>query len=75
MTNIATHRGTLKTLDGKLEAPGADFDALKGEIITFYRLIETEVAELLTLLDEVTRVVEEWGTEEGGGCLGPAVCD
>ena len=70
-TNISTHRGTLKALDGKLETPGVDFDSLKGEIITFYRLIETEVAELTALKDDVKKMVEKWKTLSAGQSLAP----
>ncbi len=70
-TNIATHRGTLKTLDGKIEAPGADFDSLKGEIIAFYRLIEQEVADLTALKEDVKQMVEKWKTLQAGGSLAP----
>jgi tetratricopeptide (TPR) repeat protein len=70
-TNIATHRGTLKTLDGKIEAPGADFDALKGDIISFYRTIELEVAELTALKDDVKQMVEKWKTLQAGQSLAP----
>ena len=72
-TTIATHRGTLKTLDGKLEAPGANFDALKGEIITFFRLIEQEVADLNALKDDVKKMVEKWKSLQAGqsGSLAP----
>jgi len=70
-TNISVHRGTLKALDGKLDAPGVDFDSLKGEIITFYRLIEGEVAELTALKDDVKKMVEKWKTLQSGGSLAP----
>jgi len=70
-TNIATHRSTLKTLDGKIEAPGADFDALKGDIISFYRTIELEVAELTALKDDVKQMVEKWKTLQAGQSLAP----
>jgi len=70
-TNIATHRSTLKTLDGKIEAPGVDFDALKGDIISFYRTIELEVAELTALKDDVKQMVEKWKTLQAGQSLAP----
>jgi len=70
-TNIATHRSTLKTLDGKIEAPGANFDALKGDIISFYRTIEQEVAELTALKDDVKQMVEKWKALQAGQSLAP----
>ena len=70
-TNIATHRATLKSLDGKLETTGVDFDSLKGEIITFYRLIETEMAELTALKDDVKKMVEKWKALQAGQSLAP----
>src|SRR5690242_12653970 len=69
--NIAVHRATLKTLDGKLDAPGVDFDSLKGEIITFYRLMEAEMAELTALKDDVKKMVEKWKTLSAGQSLAP----
>ncbi|HEX7938502.1 MAG TPA: tetratricopeptide repeat protein [Gemmatimonadaceae bacterium] len=69
--NIAAHRATLKTLDGKLDAPGVDFDSLKGEIITFYRLMEAEMAELTALKDDVKKMVEKWKTLSAGQSLAP----
>jgi len=70
-TNIATHRATLKSLDAKIEAPNANFDALKGDIISFYRTIEQEVAELTALKDDVKKMVEKWKTLQAGGSLAP----
>lgn len=70
-TNIETHRSTLKTLDGKLETPGANFDALKGDIISFYRTIEQEVADLTALKDDVKKMVEKWKTLQAGESLAP----
>src|SRR5262245_3563631 len=70
-TSIAAHRTTLKSLDAKLEAPNADFDGLKNEIITFYRAIEQEVADLKVLQDDVKKMVEKWKTLQSGGSLAP----
>ena len=70
-TNIETHRSTLKTLDGKLEAPGVNFDSLKGDIINFYRTIEQEVVELTALKDDVKKMVEKWKTLSTGQSLAP----
>jgi tetratricopeptide (TPR) repeat protein len=70
-TNIASHRATLKTLDGKLEAADVDFASMKGEIITFYRLIETEMAELTALKDDVKKMVEKWKAMSAGQSLAP----
>ena len=70
-SNIAAHRATLKTLDGKLDTPGVDFDSLKGEIITFYRLMEAEMAELTALKDDVKKMVEKWKTLSAGQSLAP----
>jgi len=70
-TNIAAHRSTLKILDGNIEAPGANFDALKDDIISFYRTIEQEVAELTALKDDVKQLVEKWKTLHAGQSLAP----
>jgi tetratricopeptide (TPR) repeat protein len=70
-TNIAAHRRTLKILDGNIEAPGANFDALKDDIISFYRTIEQEVAELTALKHDVKQMVEKWKTLHAGQSLAP----
>ena len=59
---ITAHRTTLKTLDGRLDAPNAaaERDVLKVEIINFFKLIEEEIADLNALRDDVKKLVDKW---------------
>lgn len=70
---ITEHRATLKALDDKLEAPNASeqSDALKGEIIAFFKLIEQEIADLNALKDDVKKLVDKWKSLQAGTTLAP----
>lgn len=70
---ISAHRNTLKTLDAKLDAPdaGAQKDALKDEIITFFKAIEQEMADLTALKDDARKLVEKWKTLQAVVTLAP----
>lgn len=77
MTNVATaisaHRETLRSLDAKLEAPDATTqkDALKEDIISFFKGIEQEIADLNALKDDVRKLVEKWKALQAGVTLAP----
>ena len=70
---ISAHRETLKALDGRLDAPDAQSqkDALKDQIITFYRSIEQEIADLTALKDDVKKLVDKWKALQAGATLAP----
>jgi len=70
---ITVHRGTLQTLDDRLEAPGAaeQKDVLKEEIISFFKVIEQEIADLNTLKDDVKKLVDKWKALQAGQTLAP----
>lgn len=70
---ITAHRATLKTLDGRLDAPNASeqSDALKNEIISFFKLIEQEITDLNTLKDDVKKLVDKWKSLQAGTTLAP----
>lgn len=70
---ISAHRETLKALDARLDAPeaSAQRDALKDQIITFYRSIEQEIADLTTLKDDVKKLVDKWKALQAGATLAP----
>ena len=70
---ISAHRETLQALDAKLDAPeaSAQRDALKDQIITFYRSIEQEIADLTTLKDDVKKLVDKWKALQAGATLAP----
>jgi tetratricopeptide (TPR) repeat protein len=70
---ITAHRTTLKTLDGRLDAPNAaaERDVLKVEIISFFKLIEQEIADLNALRDDVKKLVDKWKALQAGVTLAP----
>lgn len=70
---ITAHRATLKTLDGRLDAPGAaaEREQLKTDIIQFFRTIEQEIADLAALKEDVRTLVEKWKTLQAEESLAP----
>jgi tetratricopeptide (TPR) repeat protein len=70
---ITAHRSTLKALDGRLEGPNAasEKDVLKVEIISFFKLIEEEIADLNALKDDVKKLVDKWKALQAGVTLAP----
>ncbi|HET9453586.1 MAG TPA: tetratricopeptide repeat protein, partial [Gemmatimonadaceae bacterium] len=70
---ISAHREMLQALDAKLDAPeaSAQRDALKDQIINFYRSIEQEIADLTTLKDDVKKLVDKWKALQAGATLAP----
>jgi tetratricopeptide (TPR) repeat protein len=74
---ITVHRGTLQTLDDRLEAPGAaeHKDVLKEEIISFFKVIEQEIADLNTLKDDVKKLVDKWKALHAMQSLAPQVTE
>ena len=70
---ISAHRTVLQSLDSKLTAPDAAVqkDALKDEIITFYKSIEQEITDLNTLKNDVKKLVDKWKSLHAGATLAP----
>lgn len=70
---ITAHRETLKALDAKLDGPDATAqkDNLKVEIISFFKAIEQEIADLTTLKDDVKKLVDKWKALQAGATLAP----
>ena len=70
---ISAHRDTLKALDARLESPDAQQqkDALKDQIITFYKSIEGEIADLTALKDDVKKLVDKWKALQASATLAP----
>jgi tetratricopeptide (TPR) repeat protein len=70
---IDEHRTTLRALDGRLEAPdaAAQRDSLKEEIITFFKTIEQEIADLNALKDDVKKLVDKWKALQADQTLAP----
>jgi tetratricopeptide (TPR) repeat protein len=74
---ISAHRSQLNSLDAKLDSPDAlaQKDALKDEIITFFKSIEQEIADLNTLKDDVKKLVDKWKAMQAGQSLAPQFGD
>ena len=70
---ITAHRAMLKALDAKLESPDAatQKDVLKVEIISFFKTIEQEMADLTNLKDDVKKLVDKWKTLQAQQTLAP----
>jgi tetratricopeptide (TPR) repeat protein len=70
---ISAHRTMMKSLEAKVDAPDAQAhkDALKDEIITFFKSIEQEIADLTALKDEVKKLVDKWKQLQAGATLAP----
>ena len=70
---ITAHRETLQALDARLDAPDAlgQREALKDQIITFFRSIEQEIADLNALKDDVKKLVDKWKALQAGATLAP----
>lgn len=63
----------LESLDAKLEGPDAlaQKDVLKEEIISFFKSIEQEIADLNALKDDVKKLVDKWKALQAGATLAP----
>jgi tetratricopeptide (TPR) repeat protein len=70
---ITAHRETLKSLDARLDQPDATAqkDVLKVEIISFFKLIEQEIADLTNLKDDVKKVVDKWKALQASASMAP----
>jgi tetratricopeptide (TPR) repeat protein len=70
---ISAHRAMLKALDAKLDSheAGTQKDVLKDEIISFFRSIEQEIADLNALKDDVKKLVDKWKALQAGQTLAP----
>jgi tetratricopeptide (TPR) repeat protein len=70
---ISAHRDTLRALNGRLAAPNAaeQRDALKEEIITLFKEIEQEVADLNALKEDAKKLVDRWKGLQGDQSLAP----
>jgi len=55
-------RGRYELIASRLEDPAAagERDAIKGEIITLYKQVEQEIADLDALREDIKRLVERW---------------
>jgi len=59
---VGTRRAQYDALAARLDAPSAaaERDALKRDIVAFFRTMEQEIAELSTLKDDVKTLVDRW---------------
>lgn len=70
---ISAHRAMMKSLESKVDSPDAAShkDALKTEIISFFKSIEQEIADLNALKDDVKKLVDKWKALQAGATLAP----
>ena len=70
---ISAHRSMMKTLEAKVDSAEAasQKDALKTEIISFFKSIEQEIADLNALKDDVKKLVDKWKALQAGQTLAP----
>ncbi len=70
---LAERRAQFAALDARLEAPtaSAERDALKADIVGFFKLVEQEAADLAQIRDDVKALVEKWKAL-GAQSLAPA---
>lgn len=59
---LAEHRARFAALEARLDGPtaAAERDALKGEIIGFFKQVEQEAADLAQLKDDIRKLVDKW---------------
>jgi tetratricopeptide (TPR) repeat protein len=57
-------RARYQAIDARLDAglPAAERDAGKGEIVGLFKAVETQIAELTALKDEIRKLVDKWKT-------------
>jgi len=69
----SAHRSTLQALDAKLDGPDAMAQgaALKDEIITFFKVVEQEIADLTALKDDIRKLVDKWKAVQAGQSFAP----
>jgi tetratricopeptide (TPR) repeat protein len=72
-TTTSAHRSTLQALDAKLDGPNAVAQgaALKEEIITFFKAVEQEIAELTALKEDIRQLVDKWKAVQAGQSFAP----
>jgi tetratricopeptide (TPR) repeat protein len=73
VATMADHRSTLKTLAARLDGPNAmaESAALKEEIVTFFKNVEQEIADLTVLKDDIKQLVEKWKAVQAGVSFAP----
>ena len=59
---LAERRSRYAALEARLDAPtaAAEREALKGEIIGFFKQVEQEAADLTQLKDDIKKLVDKW---------------
>jgi tetratricopeptide (TPR) repeat protein len=72
-SSMADHRVMLKTLAARLDGPNAiaESAALKEEIVTFYKHVEQEIADLSVLKDDIKQLVDKWKAVQAGESFAP----
>ena len=59
---LAGHQAQYAALEARLDGPhaGAERDALKNEIVAFFKAVEQQVADLTQLRDDIKQLVDKW---------------
>ena len=61
-STLAARRAQYAALEARLDAPAAaaERDALKGDIVGFFKQVEQEAADLAQLKDDIKKLVDKW---------------
>jgi tetratricopeptide (TPR) repeat protein len=70
---LGWHRAHYAALDARLDAPdaGTERDALKAEIVAFFKQVELDVTELAQLRDAIKQLVDKWKSLAATQSLAP----
>lgn len=63
---LASYKATYVSIDQRLDLGLADAERplVKGEIVTLFKSVEQQLAELTTLRDEIKQLVDKWKTQQ-----------
>lgn len=63
---LASYKATYVSIDQRLDLGLTDAErpAVKGEIVTLFKSVEQQLAELTTLRDEIKQLVDKWKTQQ-----------
>ena len=66
---LASYKAKYAAIDSRLDAGLSDAErpAVKTEIVTLFKSVEAQLAELSTLRDDIKQRVEKWKAQQSGG--------
>jgi tetratricopeptide (TPR) repeat protein len=66
---LAAYKAAYAAIDSRLEAGLSDAErpVVKTEIVTLFKSVEAQIAELSTLRDDIKQLVEKWKAQQSGG--------